>query len=432
MSTQKISARMPLVLGYLALVLLLGGFGTWAVTASISGAVVAPGLIEVEQNRQVVQHTDGGQVAEVLVREGDIVEANNILVRLDETQIVSELAIVEGQLFEIMARRGRLDAERDGTSEITFDPELVEVASIRPDVAEQMDGQLRLQAARAASIAAETDQLSKRRIQIETQIEGIKAQQEALSTQISLIADELADQQSLLERGLAQASRVLALQREEANLKGRLGELIAAEGQAQERITEIDIEVLKIGTRLREEAITQLRDLQYRELELAERRRALQTRLSRLDIRAPVSGVVYGMQVFGPGAVVKPAEPVMFIVPQDRPLVISSRVPAIDIDQVHINQPVTLRFSAFDQRTTPEIQGEVRRISADAFSDDRTGQSFYRAEIVLAEGEHEKLADLALVPGMPVEAYIRTSDRSPLDYLIRPLAVYFNRAFRES
>ena len=430
--SSKISATMPLTLGFLALVLLVGGFGVWSVTASISGAVVAPGLIEVEQNRQAVQHTDGGQVATLNIREGDSVQAGDVLIRLDETQLVSELAIVEGQLFEIMARRGRLEAERDGADEIAFDLVLAEVARNRPEVAEQMDGQVRLMAARTESVKAESDQLTKRREQIETQIEGILSQQQALKTQIDLIARELADQQSLLDRGLAQASRVLALQREEANLEGRLGELVASQGQAEERITEIDIEILKIGTGIREEAISQLRDLQYRELELAERRRALQTQLSRLDIRAPVAGVVYSLQVFGPGAVVRPADPVMFIVPQDRPLVITSRVPAVDIDQVHISQPVTLRFSAFDQRTTPEIEGEVRRVSADAFADERTGQTYYRAEIVPKDGELEKLAGLSLVPGMPVEAYIKTGERSPLAYLIRPLAVYFNRAFRET
>lgn len=427
----ELSARKPLYLGYIALAILVGGFGGWATFASISGAVVATGLIEVEQNRQIVQHPDGGQVAEIKVREGDMVEADDVLLRLDETSLVSELVIVEGQLFEIMARRGRLEAERDGAFTIVFEDELVEISENTPEVAEQMRGQLRLMEARAESVAQETEQLSKRRTQIETQIEGIRAQQDALGTQLELISDELADQQSLLDRGLAQVSRVLALQREQASLQGRLGELVAGEGQANEKITEIDIEKLRIGTRIREEAITSLRDLQFRELELAERRRALKTRLSRLDVRAPVSGVVYGLQVFGPGAVVKPADPVAFIVPQDRPLIITSRVPAIHIDQVNIDQPVTLRFSAFDQRTTPEIMGEVRRVSADAFTDERTGQTFYRAEIVPAEGELQKLAGLSLVPGMPVETYIRTGDRSPLDYFLRPLKVYFYRAFKE-
>ncbi len=431
MSGRILSARGPLLVGFLTLALLLGGFGTWATFASISGAVVATGQIEVEQNRQVVQHPDGGLVAEVLVREGDTVAAEDVLVRLDERVLTSELAIVEGQLFELMARSARLEAERDQTTDITFDDELIEVSQNSRDVAEQMEGQLRLLEARAASVEQEVAQLEKRRGQIATQINGINAQQGALDTQITLIAQELADQQSLLDRGLAQASRVLSLQREEARLRGELGELIASEGQAQERVTEIDIEILRIATRIREEAITQLRDLQFRELELAERRGALRLRLSRLDIRAPVGGVIFGLQVFGPGAVVRPADPVMYLIPQDRPLVITSQIPAIDVDQVYLGQPVTLRFPAFDARTTPELFGKVTRVSADTFADERTGQTFYRAEIVPDDGEMGKLEGLALVPGMPVEAYIRTGDRSPLEYLIRPLAVYFNRALRE-
>lgn len=426
------SARRPLLVGFAALAVLVFGFGAWATLTTIAGAVVAPGLIEVEQNRQAVQHPDGGLVAEVAVREGDVVAAGDIVLRLDGEVLASELALVEGELFEIMARRGQLEAERDGSAGIAFDPALLEVARDRPEVEGQMEAQRRLLEARRESLASETEQLAKRRDQIATQIEGIKAQQRALEIQIALVADELAKQRSLLERGLAQASGVLALEREEASLQGALGELVAAEGEAAERITEIEIEVLRIGTRTREEAIAALRDLGFRELELAERRRALTTRLSRLDIRAPVSGIVFDLAVFGPGAVVRPAEPVMFLVPQDRPLLIASRVPAVDIDEVYAGQPVTLRFPAFDRRTAPEIEGTVRRLSADAFADERTGQRFYRAEIVLAEGEETKLAGLALVPGMPVEAFIRTADRSPLDYLIRPLAVYFNRAFRES
>jgi HlyD family secretion protein len=426
------SARMPLFVGFLALGLLVGGFGAWAVLTTLSGAVIAQGKVEVEQNRQAIQHPDGGLVAELRVREGDAVAAGDVLLRLDPELLASELAIVEGQLFEIMARRGRLEAERDGRAEVVFDPELVELAATRPEVAEQMDGQVRLHEARRATLAQEVDRLNKRRDQIAMQIEGIRAQRAALSTQLELIAEELADQQTLLERGLAQASRVLALQREQARLEGTLGELVAGEGQAGERITEIEIEVLRLGARTREEAISLLRDLQYRELELAERRRALAARLSRLDVRAPVDGGVFGLSVFGPGAVVRPAEPVMYIVPRDRPLVIAARVHSIDVDQVHPGQQVTLRFPALDMRTMPDVFGEVTRVSGDAFVDERSGIAFYRAEIVMTEAEQAKLGDVPLVPGMPVEAYLRTVERTPLDYLVRPLAIYFNRAFRES
>ncbi|TMM52779.1 HlyD family type I secretion periplasmic adaptor subunit [Sulfitobacter sabulilitoris] len=427
------SALRPVVIGYLGLVILLGGFGTWAVMTQISGAIVASGRIEVDRNRQIVQHETGGTVARILVDEGDTVAAGDILLQLDPEQLTSQLAIAEGQIYELMARRGRLEAERDETDAVVFDAELIAAGQRNANLQELMDGQRRLFVARRASIAKEIEQLGKRSSQIGNQIDGIDAQKAALAKQLELIEKELTSQRSLLDRGLAQAATVLNLERELARLGGTLGELIANEAQAEGRITEIDIERLKLGTRRREEAITQLRDLRYRELEMLEQRRALRLEIERLDIRAPVSGIIYGMQVRTPRSVIRPAEPVMFLVPQDRPLVIAARVDLIHIDQIAAGQPVTLRLSALDQRTTPELYGEVIQISADAFDDEASGQSYYRAEIVLNPGEMGKLKDgTVLIPGMPVEAFIRTEDRSPIAYLIKPVADYFNRAFRES
>lgn len=431
-SPERWSARRPLIIGFLTLLLLVGGFGTWAVFANISGAIVASGQVIVDQNRQVVQHPDGGVVEAVLVREGDVVKAGDVLIKLDSAQLRSDLAIVENQLFEIMARRGRLEAERDDATSISFDPDLLKIAAERPEVEELIKGQQRLFVARNESAARELDQMDKQRAQIADQVEGITAQQEALKSQLALIDKELADQQSLFEKGLAQSSRVLGLQREEARLRGQVGELAANAAQAAGRITEIEIGMLKLGTKRREDAITQLRDQQYRELELAEQRHSQRAKLDRLDIRAPVSGVVYGLTVFTQRAVIRAAEPVLYIVPQDRPLVIDVHIATIHVDEVFVGQPVTLRFAAFDSRTTPELVGTVAKISADAFVDDRTNASYYRAEIILDPGEAAKLGDNHIVPGMPVEAFIRTADRSPMAYLVRPLAVYFNRAFRES
>ncbi|WP_323784181.1 HlyD family type I secretion periplasmic adaptor subunit [Thalassovita sp.] len=424
--------RIPLFIGVFALALLVGGFGAWAALTQIAGAIVASGQIEVDQNRQVVQHPDGGVISELLVEEGDFVEANQLLVRLDPTDLQSELSIVEGQLFELMARRGRLEAEQDGKSDIEFEPELLQAAKENPDVHDLIEGQIRLVQARDASEAQEIDQLQKRKAQISSQIDGIKAQQVALERQQALIDEELENQQSLLERGLAQSSRVLGLQREQAGLSGRVGNLIAQAAQAEGRITEIEIEILKLDTSRREDAVSRLRDLQYRELELAENRRSLKNRLGRLDIRAPVSGVVYGMQFFAPRSVIRPADPVMFLVPQDRPLVIASQIETINIDQVYPGQDVVLRLPALDQRTTPELKGRVSKVSADAFTDDKSGRSYYRAEILIKDGEMERLPEgVVLVPGMPVEAFIRTADRTPLAYLLKPVSDYFVKAFRE-
>lgn len=428
----QLNSGFPLGIGFIALTVLLGGFGVWAFMANISGAIIASGQIEVDQNRQVVQHLDGGIVAEVLVDEGDLVDAGTPLIKLDAQLLRSELAIVEGQLFEFMARSGRLKAERDQTAEISFDEELKQLAATRPEVEDLMEGQQRLFDAREDSLDKEKQQLARRSGQILNQIEGIDAQRVALEKQQALIAEELADQQTLLDKGLAQASRVLSLQREEARLLGTIGELLASRAEAEGRATELEIEILKLDTQRREEAITRLRDLEYSQVELLERRQSLIERLNRLDITAPVAGIVYGLTVNTPRSVVRPAEPVLYLIPQDRPLVIATRVEPIHVDQVFVGQEVVLRFSAFDARNTPELNGVVVQVSADSFIDDRTQVPYYRAEVELLDGELAKLEGQRIIPGMPVESFIRTDDRTPMAYLIKPLADYFNKAFRES
>lgn len=426
-------ARRPIIIGLLWLLILVGGFGTWSVVFSISGAVIASGRIEVDQNRQVVQHQDGGTVSEILVEEGDTVAKDTVLLRLDSSRLKSQLVITEGQLFELMARRGRLEAVRDTKDDIDFDPELNELAANRPEVQDLMDGQQRLFQARKETIARQTEQLQKRSSQIHDQIVGIKAQQQSTQAQLELINEELANQLILFERGLAQAGTVLNLRRTEADLGGTLGELIASQAQAEGRITENDIEIIRLGTTLREEAISRLRDLRYQELELAENRRSLLERLNRLDITAPASGIVYGLKIHTLRAVIRPAETVLYLVPQDRPLVIAAQVAPIDIDQIFVGQEVTLRFSALDQRSTPELFGTVMLISADSFEDEATRMSHYRAEIELKDGELSRLPEnTVLIPGMPVESYIRTTDRSPISYLVKPFTDYFMKAFRES
>ena len=429
-TAKRWSASKHLTIGAIALLILVGGFGTWSVVAQISGAVITTGQIEVDRNRQVVQHPDGGVVVEIVVDEGDTVKAGDLLLRLDATTLQSELAIVEGQLFEILARRARLEAERDDAAELQFSDILNDAGT--PDVERLIAGQNRLFEARLTTNRSAVEQLTLQRAQISSQLAGIAAQQEALATQRELIAQELADQQTLLDRGLAQASRVLALQREAASLLGTVGDLTAQSAQAAERRTEIELQILGLSSTRREDAITQLRDLQFNELELSERRRTLRRQLERLDIRAPVSGIVYGLQVFAPQSVIRAADPVLFLIPQDRPLVIATQVQIVDVDQIFVGQEVTLRFSAFDQRRSPELQGKVTLVSADAFQNETSGLSYYRAEVQLDEGQIDRLpADMTLIPGMPVDAFVRTADRSPMDYLIKPLADYFTRAFRE-
>ena len=427
-----LSARPSVIVGSVTAAILVLGFGIWSVASEIAGAVVASGQIEVSQNRQVVQHPDGGVVAEIAVKEAQTVKAGDLLIRLDGALVKSELAIVEGQLFEVMARSARLEAERNDAAQPDFSGELTELATARPEVAELIEGQRSLFTARRESVLKQSEQLKKRAGQIASQIEGVDAQVAALSEQLTLIEEELADQRTLLEKGLAQSSRVLALEREASRLQGSVGELQASRAQAEGRATEVELEVLRLAAVRREEANTQLRDIGARVLELAERRRALSEQIARLDIRAPVSGTVLGLAVSTPQSVIRPAEPLLFLIPQDRPLIITAQVQTIDVDQVFVGQKVRLMFPAFSARTTPELNGHVVTVSADALVDERAQIAYYKAEIALDPGEIDRLEGLTLIPGMPVQAFIQTGARSPMAYLLKPFTDYFSAAFRES
>lgn len=421
----------PALVGCAALVILVGGLGIWSVRTRLAGAIISQGVIEVQSNRQVVEHPDGGVVGEIYVRDGDQVKDGDLLVRLDDTFLLSEKSIVEAQLFELLARRARLEAERDGASADILNESLTALQqdqNIDPDL---IAGQQRLFEARLNTLTQQTQQLSKQLVQIESEIDGNEAQLLSLRRQVALIEEELADQVSLFEKGLAPASRVLELRREEARLTGDIGRLEASIARLRGQIAATEIAIVELDATRREEAISTLRDVQSQISELSERRLSLAVRLSRMDIRAPVSGTVYGSQVFALQSVVQPAEPMMYVVPQDTPLLVAARVDAIHVDQLHVGQPVLLRFPAFNQRETPEIDGEVINVSADTFTDETSGLTFYRAEVAPVEGQTERLNGQELLPGMPVETMIKTDERTPLSYLVKPMADYFNRAFRE-
>ena len=424
-------ARLPLLVGFAAISLLVGGLGAWGAGTRIAGAVVASGTVKVESDRQVVQHPDGGVVGEILARNGDRVAAGDVLVRLDGTFLRSELLIVQRQLLEIYARRKRLEAERDDAEAPDF--------SDRPDypllppeaVAEQIAGQDSLFHARRTSAAQTARQLREQQAQIDRQIDGVTAQLASLEKQQALITAELADVQSLFERGLVESARLLVLQREEAQLTGEIGRLNALIAEARTRISGLEIEILRLSDSRRETAISELRDLQYAEISLEERGITLTERLARLDVRAPVDGIVFGSRVFAVQSVVQAAEPMMFLVPGDQPLQVSARIDPVHIDQVYPGQDVSLQFTTFNSRTTPEVAGTVLLLSPDVQVDEATRSTFYEAVIAPDPEALAALPDIRLIPGMPVEAFLRTDDRTPLSYLVQPLTVYFQRAFRE-
>nr|WP_210273400.1 HlyD family type I secretion periplasmic adaptor subunit [Rhizobium leguminosarum] len=413
-----------------AIVLLVGVLGGLAATIRLQGAVIAAGTLVVDSYVKPVQHQKGGTVGEVFVKNGDIVEAGRILVHLADTQTRASLAIVSKRLKELAARTARLTAERDGREAISF-PETLLTHQEDPEVAAMLDGEQRLFNDRKSSVKGRKAQLAERIRQLSKEAEGLTAQQHGKQAAISIINKELASLQPLLDQGIIPATRVYALQRDAADLSGELGNLVASEAQTKGRIAETELQIIQVDDDQRTEVSDQLRQAESEIGEYSERLIAAEDELRHIDIRSPQAGKVHELAVHAPGAVVTPGEAIMQIVPINDALTPELRLAPQDIDQVAVGQDVTLRFSAFSQRTTPELNGRVTKIAADLIVDQRTGQSYYRLRVSIPVAEWARLDDLTPVPGMPVEAFVQTGERTALAYLTKPLADQVVRAFKE-
>ena len=377
------SSRGPLALGFLTLVLLGSGLFGWGAFASISGAVIAVGRVEVATRDQRVEHIDGGTVREVLVRNGDRVAAGDVALRLDDALLRSEETILAAELADLVARRNRLEAEFRDVGTVVWDADLVARASAEPAVQAILDGQQRLFEARRASRAGQVAQLRERIGQTRKQVTSFEAQGEAVEREIKFIARQLDAERELFGKGMTELSRFLQLEREAARTEGQAGDIEARIAAARGRIAEIEIQILQIDTKLVEEAEAQAREAQARENGVRERLASVRKHLDHMDIRAPVSGKVFDMQVFAPGEVVRPGEPILKIVPENPELVVRAQVEPIHVDQVWPGQEVVLLFSAFPARTTPEFEGRVLGVAADASHDERTGLSWYEVEVTM-------------------------------------------------
>jgi len=421
------------VIGAMALAGLLAGFGSWVMFANLSGAIIADGRLAQDRESLVVQHLNGGLVQSVSVREGDRVAVNAPLLQLDDRELQTELTVISNRLYEIMARRSRLEAERDDTPAILFAPELMARARTSDTVQLAVAGQTRLFDARRLSWSQEVTALGEQTAQFSIQIGGIDAQLAALSDQKALIDEQLGSQQVLLEKGLVQASSVVALRRELSILRGRSGAFIAQRAAAEAKIAATEVEVLRGKSRRREDAITQLRDLVFRQAELAQQRRALRERLQTLVVRAPADGIVLGLGPIAAKTVIKPAEVLMRIVPLERQFIVTARITPSQVDQLYPDQPVRLVFATIDSANAPEFDGLISQLSPDVLFDAATGVPYYRADISLSGPDAELLSRRSdLFPGMPVQVYIRTGSQPAWAYLARPFMVYFSRAMRES
>lgn len=429
-SAARASIRRHLMVGLMIVILLGGGVGGWAATVKLSGALIAQGSVVVDQNVQKVQHPTGGIVGELRVRDGDYVKAGDVLVRLDETVMRANLAIVSKGLDQQLARKARLEAERDGADAIAFAPDLVARAS-DPDTAATLSSEQKLFELRRTERAGQKAQLTQRVSQLEQEIGGIEAQQAAKGQELDLIARELAGVRDLYNKNLVQLSRLTQLEREMARLGGERAQLIAVAAQSRGKIAEIRLQIIQIDQNLSSEVAKELRETDGKIGEFVERKITAEDQLRRIDIRAPQTGFVFQSAVHTIGGVITASDPIMYIVPDNDKLQVEAKVQPQDIAQVKVGQPAVLRFSAFNTRTTPEIGGEVTRVSADTSTDQRTGMSYYTIRIGLPPEELKKLGELKLLPGMPVEAFVQTGERTVISYLMKPLYDQFMRAFRE-
>ena len=426
----RASIRRHIIVGC-ALVAFLGvGLGGWASTAEISGAIIAQGSLVVDSNVKKVQHPSGGVVGEVRARDGDRVKAGDILIRLDETVTQANLAIVTKGLTELYARKARLAAERDGAESVAVPKELAD-AIADPIVNEALASERKLFDLRRTARRGQKDQLHQRIQQLREQISGLTAQQDAKTKEMALIEQELAGVRELWAKNLVQLNRLTSLQREEARLEGERGQLIAAAAEAKGKTAETELQILQLDQDLSSEVAKELRETDSKIGEYVERKVTAEDQLKRTDIRAPQDGVVFQSTANTVGGVITAGDPIMLIVPEADTLLIEAKVEPKDIDQVQYGQPVVLRFSAFNTRTTPELNGTVVRTGADTTTDQRTGQSYYLVRIAMTAGELSRLGDVKLTPGMPVEAFIQTGERTMLSYLVKPLHDQLMRSFRE-
>ncbi|MGY4318286.1 HlyD family type I secretion periplasmic adaptor subunit [Bradyrhizobium sp. JR3.5] len=435
MSREPVSAIPPSIrrhlrAGLAGVIILVGGVGGWAATTELAGAVIGAGTLVVDTYTKKVQHLTGGVVGELNVREGARVKAGDVLLRLDETVTRANLQIVVKSLDELAARQTRLEAERDGREQLDYPAELAARVSDR-DVMRMLAGEYKLFELRRIARAGKKAQLDERIGQLRDQIRGLEEQIGAKDRETNFIDQELVGVRELWRKNLVQITRVTTLERDAARLHGERGALVAAIAEARGKITETTLQIMQVDQDLRTEVGKELAEIRAKTSELVEKRVAAEDQLKRIDIRAPQDGTVQQLALHTIGGVVTAGEPIMLIVPANDLLVVEVRIAPHEIDRVAVGQLVLLRFTAFNQRTTPQLNGEVSHVSADVTTDQKSGASFYVTRIAVPEAELARLGDVKLIAGMPVEAFIQTGQRTVMSYLLKPLSDQLMHAWRE-
>ena len=423
------SIRNYSLLAFVTMLILIIGFGGWAATAKLSGAVIGHGVVVVDGNVKKIQHRAGGIVGEILVRNGTRVAVGDVLIRMDDTITRANLAIVHKQIDQLTARRLRLVAERDGLASLAI-PEGVSIPRT-DDGDSYIRAEEALFAARRETLQGQQSQLRQRIDQIGQETDGLTVRLKAKEQELSWVEQELVRVRSLSGQQLIQFNRLAELERLKAQLDGERGQLIAEIARAGARVTETELQILQLDQDRRTEIVTELRDVDNKLAELEEQQVTAQDELKRVEVRSPQDGIVHELAVHTIGGVVAPGETVMQIVPVNDSLVVEARIQPADIDQVHPGQAAVLRFSAFNQRTTPEVFAKVETVAADLVTNPQTGEAWYSIRIRIPAEEIAKLGNLTLLSGMPVEVFIKTGERTAMSYLLKPLSDQLARAMTE-
>jgi HlyD family secretion protein len=423
------SIRRNMLVGISLLTLLFATLGGWASTTDLAGAVVASGSVVVDSHIKKVQHQTGGTVRDLLVKEGAHVTADDVLIRLDDTQARANLVIVNTNLAELYARQARLEAERDSAETIAFGP--LSAVTLPGGTKKIIDAEQKLFELRRTARAGQKSQLNERVGQLKEEIEGLKGQHDARTKEIGFIQTELTGVRELFSKNLIPIQRVTALERDAARIAGERSTLISTIAQTKGKITETALQIIQIDQDLRSEVAKELREIQAKIGEFQERKVSAEDILGKIEIRAPQSGRVHQLAVHTVRGVIAPGEPIMYIVPAGDMLIVEVRIAPHEIDRINNGQTAMLRFTAFDQRTTPELMGEVALVSADVAQDAKSGVSYFAVRIAITDEEVARLKGTMLVPGMPVECFIQTGERTVISYLVKPIRDQVMRAFRE-
>lgn len=420
----------PMLIGVTAVSIFFGGFAAWAVVAPISSAANAPGRVRVESYRKTIQHLEGGIIREILVSEGEVVEAGQLLVRLDDVQADSMSALVAGQVQSLRAQVARLVAERDGRDAIAFPQDILDQKDDL-SIGAIIDGQTQIFESRKTSLDGQMELLAKKISALRSEIEAYQAQQNAAERQMAMLTDELDGVRDLAKRGFETRSRMLSLERELAKVEGDRGEQLGLAARAEQSIGEAELQMVDLRNQRAAEIAAELRDAQTKLAELQDRLRAASDVRDRTDILAPQDGRIVSIRNVTPGGVVRPGEPIMDLVPVDDEMVIEAQISPLDIDTVHPGLAAEVKLTSYKQQRLPILIGEVVSVSADALTEERTGADYYLAEIQFTPKQLEILEDVRLYPGMPAEVLVVTGERTPFEYLAQPVRDSFRRALRE-